>query len=372
MKLIVLLAATLTVSSAFAASEFGGFKFHSSVPSDQIATLKNDITYLYKNPNTKPDKDFFAFAEITKGDGPELHNWLINRVRYIVGEKFQLTEENVITVEGYKFPSTPIPDAYSQMTLGAEVNEVKTVMSNMGAAYYLMGKTLKTLLGLNFDQEQVMLTSPRIGLLQVGEGLFFKDFQISQNEKSVANSVSRLGTLFHEARHSDGNSKNTGFLHVICPAGHPYAGYAACEVTRNGSYTIGGLSERYMVENCTACTTQERNILIARIADSFNRVVAVDTKTTIEAIQKQIETYYVIISSYRIMINRDASSEAKVAKYNAEIVKIQAIINQLEQDKKNISSKPQPPKMMDSTAEGKWTPVYIMQSVNMMEKSLSR
>jgi hypothetical protein len=54
---------------------------------------------------------------------------------------------------------------------------------------------------------------------------------------SVGN-MYRISILLHEARHSDGNYfVDGGFLHGVCPKGHPYAG-KECDVMFNGPYSV--------------------------------------------------------------------------------------------------------------------------------------
>lgn len=363
MKLLTTLALASTLTSAFAAQEFGGMKFHSSVPQDQIYSLKNDLRYLYKHATTKSDSEFSKVSELKVVDGPNMHNWLVNRFKYIVGESFELSDSSVLVKAGYKFPSTPLPAGFEA------VQEVKTVMTNIGGALYLMGKRENVLLGINFDGEKIFATSPRTGLLQVGEGLFLKDFQVAPNANAPANSISRLGTLFHEARHSDGNGRSTGFTHDICPELHPYQGHAACEKSANGSYTIGALSQRQLIQNCTSCTQQEKSALTAKVADSFHRIINYDSR-------KEDITYYIVNfkelkATYEKMLPT-ASEENKKA-IQAELVKINEALTILAQmDAKLESTKGVKPSILNAAPEGIWTPVSLSTSRAQMERSLKK
>lgn len=368
MKLLAAAALTLvgTLSTAFAAEEFGGIKFHSSIPKIQVETLKTDLRYLYQNPLIKADQQFMTTAQIAGGDGQNLHNWLLNRVRYIVGENFKLDEPNIIGSPYDRFPNTPIPDAFKAIT--ADGGGVKTVMTNIGGALYLVGKSQKTLFGIKFDGETVYAKGARIGLLQVGEGLFLERFLLNKNPLAVSNSISRLGTLFHEARHSDGNGKSTGFLHFTCPAGHAYATFAACEASANGSYTIGGLSERHMLANCSSCNKQEQNALAAKVVDSFSRILNISPAAA--EISNQINQLKTIYAQYTAML--PTLKPADKAKVQAELVKIKPMIAQLEAQYKVATAKPVKPSPLDPRPEGLIVMITVPQSSAAMNRSLQK
>lgn len=366
MKLLAVLTLAATLTPVFAAEEFGGLKFHSSIPKNQVEALKVDLRYLYQNPLTKADPQFLGVAQVQIGDGPNLHNWVVNRVRYIVGENYQLDDSNIITTKYNRFPNTPLPDGLSAMD-GNE-GSVKTVMSNMGAALYLYGKKEKVLYGIKFDGESVYAKSTRVGFLQVGEGLFFKDFLLNPNLLAPANSISRLGTLFHEARHSDGNSKHTGFLHFTCPEGHPYANYAACEVSANGSYTVGGLSERHMLANCSTCSTKEKNALAAKVLDSFNRIIKISPMAA--DLANQLNAIKAIKAQYEAMLPKATPEQKKLIE--AELAKMNTIIPQLEAQYKVAASKPAAPQPLDPRPEGAIKMVSLPGSMEMMNRSLGK
>src|SRR3954470_24664226 len=92
MKFLAVLSLVAMVSSAQASQKFGGITFDSSVPNDQVNVLKNDLKYLYQNSNTTNDEEFLSTTGLEKGTGDHLHNWILNRVRYIVGEDFNLAD----------------------------------------------------------------------------------------------------------------------------------------------------------------------------------------------------------------------------------------------------------------------------------------
>jgi hypothetical protein len=370
MKLAVLLTLA-TLTTAHAAEEFGGFNFHSTVAADQIASLKSDIKYLYQNPVTTPDAEFISTAEVPAADGVNLHNFLINRVRYIIGQSFELSEKNIV-VSRYKFPTTPLPATPTDPTNGggngggnapAPKNpNVKVVMTNMGGALYIGGKSQSVAYGVKFDGKNVYIKSPRAGLLQVGEGLFLPRFMLNKDIKAPANAIFRLSTLFHEARHSDGNSAHTGFLHEYCPVGHPYAGFGACEISGNGSYTIGALSNRHLLKNCTACSPAELSSLQANVLDSLNRIIPASNTTRLSDLKMMIDSYTSIIDLYTKNNMKDEMS--------GEISKLQAQVEKMKLEMAEISSATAKAPFFDSKPEGEFEKFSLDDSKRLMTRSL--
>lgn len=366
MKKIAVLSLALTMSTAFAAQEFGGIQFHSSVPQDQVNAIKVDLKYLFKAPVTKPLPAFASMSRMTVTDGPNMHNWLVNRAKYVVGETYELNNDNVVAQESYKFPNTPLPGGFSAIE---ENDEVTTVMSNIGTAIYLIGKKEKVLFGIKFDDSKVFSKSPRAGILKVGRGLFLEKFAINKDMLSPANSISRLGTLFHEARHSDGNSAHTGFTHAICPDGHPYATHAACESTSNGPYSLGGLSEVHMLQNCASCSTQDKTVLSARAADSFNRVLDVGLENQKHALKAQIQKYSELIAAYEELAvkypDRAYMFETELKKLKRKNAELSVRLAVLQNQKPSTTPK-------DPTPEGEFNVVSLKDSMMAMEKGLKK
>jgi hypothetical protein len=223
-------------------------------------------------------------------DAQTATNWLNKRVSYIVSENalsiFNLLVKRVIFVErkGVDFPNAAIIP-YSQQAsdiqngFGSEAGF--TVMSNVGSALYYAGKKEKQVYGLKISKgllhsaEKVAITSPRSGIIQIGEGLFVADLTVNkENPDALANSIFRLGTFFHEARHSDGNGLSLGFMHINCPAGHDYAGQPACDESLNGPYMVGTLMMAEMAKACEdKCSEKDKQTLKLLVLDSANRVL---------------------------------------------------------------------------------------------------
>ena len=216
--------------------------------------------------------------------------WLNERVNYIISEKaksiYNLFLRKVITVEkrNVEFPnSNVIPYSLDNFTPVDDFNDQSkmVVMSNIGSALYVDGKNKKEInrikipRGFLHTAEKISVTSPRAGIIQIGEGLFNPSLMINaENPNALSNTIFRLGTFFHEARHSDGNGKSLGFMHRICPEGHDYEGQAACDESLNGPYTVGAVMMIEMMKSCkiqSSCTEAELQTLKMVILDNYNR-----------------------------------------------------------------------------------------------------
>src|SRR5690606_3079638 len=106
----------------------------------------------------------------------------------------------------------------------------------------------------NFSESQSLeVLSPRVGLIILYDTYFnTQKFGINRsNPKAYSNSLNRISTLLHEARHSDGNGPSLGFPHVKCPATKPeYEGFAACDIATNGAYAIEAAMHKKFIEEC--------------------------------------------------------------------------------------------------------------------------
>jgi hypothetical protein len=242
-------------------------------------------------------------------------------------------------------------------------------MSNIGAALYIGGKQEKVAIGIKFDGKKVYVTSPRIGLFQVGKGLFLERFLLNKDPKAPANSIFRLGTLAHESRHSDGNSETTGFVHAYCPAGHPFEGYPACDTSSNGPYTIGAMSERHMLKNCTACSVQELKGLEAGVADSLGRVINPGSSARRSSLAQMIKSNQMIVESYELMVTIIKDKDL-IEKYQGEIKKLkdQNASYQLELDALDAEVVKAP--LVNPTPEGSFSPISLQDSIDLMTNSL--
>lgn len=216
--------------------------------------------------------------------------WLNQRVNYVISEKalslFNLLIKRVVYVET-KNVDFPNADITPYSTGGVNAEEGFTVMSNIGSGLYYAGKKERQVYGMKVSRgflhrsERVAVTSPRAGIIQIGEGLFAPELTVNkENENALANSIFRLGTFFHESRHSDGNGSSLGFMHAICPAHHDYEGQPACDENLNGPYTVGALMMAEMAKACdeSTCSESDMQTLKLLVLDSANRIMTTTHK----------------------------------------------------------------------------------------------
>lgn len=204
-------------------------------------------------------------------NGEELYTWMRERVNVVVEESFSF-EENLI-----------VPGA-SKRLLAATQGEGVTVMSNVGAAIYNLGKQYKIVLSLRVptteSEEIIKVDSPRAGILQVGEGMFMRSAQHSKEPTHYAGSLARTATLLHEGRHSDGHGENLAFSHNKCPRGHALEGAYGCDYNGNGPYAIGGIYTWELANKCPLekCSERDKLLFKAQAMDSFSRIMMLNGK----------------------------------------------------------------------------------------------
>jgi hypothetical protein len=260
----------------------------SDVPAKQSQTLQEDLAYL-RSLKTPEDSALRSLMEIPGAlNGTAMDQWLAERVQYIVSEDLDFNRAITTVLMSFPYPNPRALPLTNSLDNPPDINLDETsnpingtgkpvvVMMNLGAAFYHHGKRTRSLLGVNVPgMGTVPLSSPRSGIIQIGRGMFmplFKSLGHGDTSKKLY-SVFRLGTLFHEARHSDGNGESLGFLHTYCPIGHDYEGAAACDLSLNGAYVLGAVFQRNITSACAECSTAEKEALKLDVLDSFNRVV---------------------------------------------------------------------------------------------------
>ncbi|HLW55919.1 MAG TPA: hypothetical protein VKY27_00955 [Bacteriovoracaceae bacterium] len=366
MKRIITTSAILAFSfSAMASEKFAGIHLDSSMPSSQIRTLKSDLTYLYSNQIKETDPQFQEMAGLAKVDGPHMYNWIYNRVKYIIGENYKTYGRNVVTKKGHRFPSTPLPAVVAN---GTNSYGAVMIMSNVGAGLYLYGKRDKVLKGLKIDRKNVFAVSPRVGILQVGEGLFLESLLINNNMNSEANKIKRLGTLFHEARHSDGHSEHVGFHHDRCPTGHALSGFYACESSSNGSYSIEAVATKTLLLNCRTCSEIDKTKLTTAIADNYSRVVVRSHVKSEEKLLDEIETFQRVVEFYENLLATNPQLKEVYAK---ELERLKAQLKESQDQLKELRT-PMEPKKLDPKPEGTFEEVSVERSSSLMKASVNR
>jgi hypothetical protein len=261
------------------------FKYSSDVAAPHRAALDEAVSLLYFLPLGNDDARMMEILKVKDLSPATLQGWLEKRVRYIVDNGFEL-KSAVYEVTDDSF-SYPLMDQIPNPNQGfAAADKKAVVMSNLGGGVYFAlkkyskmkseetQKPVSVLAGLHIGGEigDIKVSSPRVGLLQIGDGLFpsESEFGTSQN---LSLGVFRAGTLFHEARHSDGQGKSLAFLHANCPEGHKYADMAACDFSSNGPYTIGAKIQKKLMDQCAQCSVIGKEILRIRFLDLSSRVI---------------------------------------------------------------------------------------------------
>jgi hypothetical protein len=253
-----------------------------SVPARQIEALRNDFEWVktLRQGNTNPEMLRIMGLESAAPD--QLAGWLSERVHYLISESFEPSAWNVLPFLTMT-PEFPNPGVIPEIEMPPNPEKPKegetrgmTVMANLGSALYLAGKMGNVVMGLRLSGiGRIPVKSPRIGAIQIGEGLFHKDvFGEEIPSHSPVRSAFRMATFFHEARHSDGNGKSLGFLHGLCPADHDLAGLGGCDRNLNGPYTVGALMQEHMVVHCSNCSMAEREALRVMALESRSRLIS--------------------------------------------------------------------------------------------------
>ena len=258
--------------------------FDGRVPSNQVSMLANDLSRLATAvpPSFEPTLGAIFGSPIV--DAQSMNAWLQARIKYVVGEDFDLSSEVVgrnyqpgqVKTEVFsELLGSPLPSATSATPASAPKST--TMMVNIGGAVYSIGLLQSTLLGVKLsDTSIVPMDSPRRGLLQIGAALFDPSALIRTDDpEALVNAFDRISTLFHEARHSDGHGDSLSFKHVVCGESSSYAGRKACDQANNGPYTIDSHLLLLMAKNCGSnCSASETEMVKLMALDYGSRVNA--------------------------------------------------------------------------------------------------
>lgn len=268
-----LLVGLLFVQSASAVT----LQYSDQVPLEQQQYLNSDIENLKNLVPVDSDGELKRIMKLGAVNSTEMDKWLTSRVRFVVEESFKINGALVIEKEKANYPNAKVDATLGSAAEQKEAkSEVKVVMSNLGAGIYGMGKANQILIGAMISGiGTLVVNSPRVGLLQVGEGLFMplaKEWP-KDRIKDELHSLRRLATLFHEARHSDGHAGSLSFSHVICPIGHNYFGKPACDKSANGAYRISSLVTKAFSTACKTCSLKEKELLGILGLDQMNRIL---------------------------------------------------------------------------------------------------
>lgn len=267
-KWIHILSVLVTLSTAGCG---GGFapQFDPTVPADQQQLLQNDFQFLHSSNLVPSSAQDLQIIDISDLQASTMEAWLQVRIHLIVGEGFNAQSQVTET----QLPIGELPQTISDQGVASSSLQVETLMQNLGAMLFLQGISQQSLYTLNTPEGSMPVNSPRVGVVQVGQGMFDGTNSIPGTPMtSHANSMLRLATIFHEARHADGNGAYAAFPHAICPSGD-YAGQYACETNLNGPYSVQSVLLTDFANNCASCTANEQQGLLLMEADLASRLL---------------------------------------------------------------------------------------------------
>lgn len=252
-------------------------QYESNVSAQRKEALNEAVSFIHKFPLSEKDSSSEKLMKLMKISDvhPEtLQKWMEERVHVVIDEKTHPSSDLVYTDSTLAYPEADqLPNILEDEKLNMEKDDAQVMMSNMGVAAYLEGKVKKKLGKLILAGiGEIPVMSPRVGLLQIGAGLFADE---GKNLQNVLLAAVRAKTLFHEARHSDGHGKTVGFLHTKCPSGHDYANMYACDASKNGPYMIGAEMLKGFLEACQySCTELTKTALKVTYFDNLDRVLS--------------------------------------------------------------------------------------------------
>lgn len=201
---------------------------------------------------------------------------------------------------GYLFERIKLIASAKQKLVSGERPGPDTVAQNLSVAFWLgymldrrkSGEDPGAIPDQREGDRSIHLNSSRMGFVQLGDPY-----------SAVDNSIFRIATLIHEARHSDCPNGITGsqldqfldpqskpsnddiisvigtcgFLHPDCPAGHPLAGKPACEDGEGwGAYSVMIPFNRMIYRQCTNCSEDDRQAAAVSASEAATRIIRVD------------------------------------------------------------------------------------------------
>jgi len=211
------------------------------------------------------------FSTIFGGsDASGVEHYLEERVHWIVSPRKDLDRTVVSLTNALGVDSTSSP---------------QVVATNIGAAIWF-GALVSgdSSAGIQIGPDLVEIHSTRAGVIQLG----------SAYSSDGADPLLRVSTLIHEARHSDCTGgvskqdlallksgkdplhKDCGHLHATCPAGHPYAGYPACDDHAWGAYAVEADYMAAVAKTCLNCSALDQRMATLVFADAASRVLDLD------------------------------------------------------------------------------------------------
>ncbi len=272
--------------AAIAFSLSGCGKKQEELPTDPIALAQDDMQKMGSidpaGPKAMDESSSGAFTKIFGGTtGTDVLHYMNERVHYFI------TNDSPMDF----YPRTFTHKSWASDNVTAD-SDIVIAASNFGGELWFQG----LLDGVTFrysykNEKDVPVTSPRVGIIRMGEGYLKK-----MTKSKLMPSVSRQGILLHEARHSDctgGLNQDAleagrkapsykkfidGFprraclhLHTLCPSGHTYENLAACDSEAWGSYAVEAIYLTAMIKNMPSDEI-ETNVMRMDALDRYTRL----------------------------------------------------------------------------------------------------
>lgn len=292
------------------------FSYANDVPSYQQWMMESDLKYLERVPGTLSSPFLAQIMKHQEFGAGHLLAWLEGRMKIITGAAFRLNVsvvggESVQEEEDFAFAQTDAVDSRS-----------KVLLTNFGGPIYAAGKRRNLFYQVEVPGfGNVLVDSPRVGLVRVTDALFESIRSRSRKADDSLHAIFRLHNYFHEARHSDGNGESLTMPHVQCPEGHPYAGRYACDYPVNGAYRVGSEVLSALVNKCTDCSQEEKDILGLFRLDEMSRILNLTTNKEESELCKTIREWGRTASFCAQEANEDPSLGGPVWDDKGEVAK---------------------------------------------------
>ncbi|MEM4258071.1 MAG: hypothetical protein QXL17_02825 [Candidatus Thermoplasmatota archaeon] len=282
MKTIILIALLIfpciTYADKIGRQQTDDIQVSSSISDEQLKILKHDINFLMTYIDPKKQVKFLnIITETNKVTSEVLFKWLHTRIKILIhGSQledkkisFVVVNENAVATNPTLPFNEQIPSEDQQTKLHSHEKESKLMAFNLGTLVYQTGKLSNIILGIKINNTVYPANSPRVGVIILNED-FFNNNPFPQDVAwdSRIRTIYRIALLFHEARHSDGNGETLGFMHAVCPTKD-----LSCDRNINGPNMIAAAITKFLSENCTNCTTNEKDNLEKLIALFLSKII---------------------------------------------------------------------------------------------------
>jgi hypothetical protein len=221
--------------------QIGRIRFDNSVPAEDYLLIAKD---LHRLSSVAVNSEMRQVLDLSDSSPASLVGWLEDRVQFILANTYK----------------------HSGLGVEAGADNYGLMMFKMYLDHPGMAREREIIPGVG----EVVINSPRVGMIRLGPS-FFAEKTVKGAE--ISKSIIRLGELFHEARHSDGNGTSLGFVHSKCPSGHPEAGISNCDNHSNGAYKVSAIFMQSALDGCTKCSRSGAEIVRLYIAGSLSRVL---------------------------------------------------------------------------------------------------